>query len=246
MLNQDYIKESIFGTKDMVITDPSTNIVTTAYNVIRNIFSNKGYLNGNKWETSQDRYFQDIILERAYNAVLQKDYFKADMYLALNYWNKEQINTYLRNSEEALIEGNLDKHNYCLELTYFGKDGYPCRALIFVIWKKHIELLQYILSRIYPRNITEEDFESARINDVGKYLCKKDPSRFYMDKLYFGGELLLDTPLIRTPKERADYLLQKKSKYEALAIHKYAKKTEQNIVLTGIPSDLLRYTLNMI
>ena len=128
---------------------------------------------------------------------------------------------------------------------YGKQEGFQCKALYFALWKKHIGLLEYILSKINAINFTPCDLKAANIQGLGKYLCKKDPARFYMKKQYLDG-VLSETLIVRSIEEEKEYLLNKEAKYTGLAIHKYAKKTTDNFIITRMPTEVLRYTLSML
>ena len=244
---EDYIIESEYGMQDMVITDPNTRIEITGNDILKKLYRNQGYTYENFWETQQDRYFQDVLLERSYAAVLRGDFKTADIYLALNYWNPELIDNVAIKAEEAGLAGEHGLEIMLTRICEYGKEeGFQCKALYFALWKKHIGLLEYILAKINPQNLTPMDLDAARTQELGKYLCKKDPVRFYMDKLYFGGELLFEAPNMRTPKEQEEYLLNQKAKYIGLAIHKFSEKTLDNFIITRMPTELLRYTLSIL
>ena len=83
---EDYIIESEYGMQDMVITDLNTRVHTTGNDILKKLYYNGGYTKENNWETEQDRYFQDVLLDRSYAAVLRGDFKTADIYLAMNYW----------------------------------------------------------------------------------------------------------------------------------------------------------------
>ena len=108
---EDYIIESEYGMQDIVITDPNTRIETTGNDILKKVCNNVGYKNDkfwetNYWETEQDRYFQNVLLERSYTAVLRGDFNTADIYLALNYWNPELIDNIAIKAEEAMLSGD--------------------------------------------------------------------------------------------------------------------------------------------
>jgi len=243
---QDYVLESEYGMQDMVITDPDTRIHTTCNDILKKLYHNGGYTKGNSWETEQDRYFQDVLLERSYAAVLRGDFNTADIYLALNYWNEELIDNIRIKAEEAGLAGNHGLEIMLTRICEYGKEeGFQCKAFYFVLWKKHIGLLDYILKKINLQNFTPYDLKAANIQGLGKYLCKKDPARFYMKKQYLDG-VVSETLIVRTIEEEAEYLLNQKAKYIGLLIHRHEKTNKDNIVLTGIPKELLRYTLSML
>ena len=243
---EDYVIESEYGMQDMVITDPDTRIHITGNDILKKLYHNGGYTKGNSWETEQDRYFQKVLLERSYAAVLRGDFNTADIYLALNYWNPELIYNVVIKAEEAGLAGE-----YGLELMltriceYSKRDDFQCKALYFALWKKHIGLIEYILAKINPQNITEWDFKAAKIQGLHNYLCKKDPVRFYIKKQYIGCNFY-GLPLMRTPEEQREYLLNRDAKYIGLLIHRHEKKNKDNIVLTGIPTEVLRRILLML
>jgi hypothetical protein len=243
---EDYIIESEYGMQDMVITDPNTRIETTGNDILKKLYYNQGYTYENFWETEQDRYFQDVLLERSFAAVLRGDFKTADIYLALNYWNPELIDNVAIKAEEAMLSG---QHGTSLMLTriceYGKEEGFQCKALYFALWKKHIGLLEYILAKINTQNITKYDFKAASIQGLGKYLCKKDPARFYMKKQYLDN-LVSETLIVRSIEEEAEYVLNQKAKYMSLAIHKFSEKTVNNFIITRMPMEVLRYTLSMV
>jgi hypothetical protein len=111
--------------------------------------------------------------------------------------------------------------------------------------EKHIGLLEYILAKINTQNFTPYDLKAANIQGLGKYICKKDSARFYMKKQCLDG-VVSETLIVRSIEEEKEYLLNQKAKYIGLAIHKYAKKTTDNFIITRMPTELLRYTLSMI
>jgi hypothetical protein len=90
------------------------------------------------------------------------------------------------------------------------------------------------------------DFKAASIQGLGKYLCKKAPVRFYMKKQNLDGNLVSETPIMRTYEEQAEYLLNQEAKYVSLAIHKFSEKTLDNFIITRMPTEVLRYTLSML
>jgi hypothetical protein len=237
--------------QDMVITDPNTRIHITGNDILKKVCNNVGYKKGkfwetDFWETEQDRYFQKVLIERSYDAVLRGDFKTADIYLALNYWNPELIDNIAIKAEEAKLSGDHGTSLMLTRICEHGKrDDFACKALYFVIWKKHIGLLEYILAKINPQNISKWDFGAACIQGLVKYLCKKDPVRFYIKKQYLDG-ILSETPIMRTPQEQREYVLNQEAKYIGLLIHKHYKKNNDNIVLTGIPREVLRYALSMI
>jgi hypothetical protein len=243
---EDYIIESEYGMQDMVITDPNTRIHTTGNDILKKLYRNQGYTFENFWETEQDRYFQGVLLERSYAAVLRGDFNTADIYLAMNYWNPELIDNVAIKAEEACLAGD---HGLELMLTriceYSKQEGFQCKALYFALWKKHIGLLEYTLAKINPINFTPSDLRAANIQGLGKYICKKDPARFYMKKQYLDGKLS-ETLIVRSIEEEKEYLLNKEAKYTGLVIHKYAKKTTDNFIITRMPTEVLRYMLSMI
>jgi hypothetical protein len=244
---EDYIIESEYGMQDMVITDPNTRIETTGNDILKKLYQNQGYTYENFWETQQDKYFQDVLLERSYAAVLRCDFKTADIYLALNYWNPELMDNVAIKAEEAMLSS---QHGTSLMLTricdYGKEEGFQCKALYFVLWKKHLGLLEYILAKINPQNISKLDFKAASIQGLGKYLCKKAPVRFYMKKQNLDGNLVSETPIMRTYEEQAEYLLNQEAKYIGLAIHKFSEKTLDNFIITRMPTEVLRYTLSML
>jgi hypothetical protein len=243
---EDYIIESEYGMQDMVITDPNTRIETTGNDILKKLYYNQGYTYENFWETEQDKYFQGVLLERSYAAVLRGDFKTADIYLALNYWNPELIDNVAIKAEEAGLAGEHGLEIMLTRICEYGKqEGFQCKALYFVIWKKHIGLLEYILAKINPQNISKFDFGAACIQGLVKYLCKKDPVRFYIKKQYLDG-VLSETPIMRTSKQQKEYLLNKEAKYIGLAIHKFSEKTLDNFIITRMPTEVLRYTLSMI
>ena len=243
---EDYIIESEYGMQDMVITDPNTRIETTGNDILKKLYQNGGYTKGNNWEKNQDRYFQNVLLERSYAAVLRGDFKTADIYLATNYWNPELIDNVAIKAEEAGLEGEHGLEIMLTRVCEYGKEeGFQCKALYFALWKKHIGLLEYILAKINPQNITLMDFDAARRQELGKYLCKKDPARFYMKKQYLDGNLS-ETLIMRNSQEQTEYLLNQKAKYIGLAIHKFSQKTIDNFIITRMPTELLRYTLSIL
>jgi hypothetical protein len=76
--------------------------------------------------------------------------------LALNYWNEELLDNIRIKAEEAIISGD---HGTSLMLTriceHCKRDDFECKVLYFVLWKKHIGLLEYILAKINPQNISK-------------------------------------------------------------------------------------------
>jgi hypothetical protein len=243
---EDYIIESEYGMQDMVITDPNTRVHTTGNDILKNLYYNGGYAKENNWETEQDRYFQNVLLERSYAAVLRGDFKTADIYLALNYWNPELIDNIAIKAEEAGLAGEHGLEIMLTRICEYGKEeGFQCKALYFTLWKKHIELLEYILAKINPQNISKYDLKAANIQGLGKYLCKKDPARFYMKKQNLDG-VLSETLIVRTIEEETEYLLNQKAKYIGLAIHKFSEKTLDNFIITRMPTEVLRYILSML
>ena len=243
---EDYIIESEYGMQDMVITDPNTRVHTTGNDILKKLYQNQGYAKENNWETTQDRYFEDVLLERSYAAVLTGDFKTADIYLALNYWNSELIDNVAMKAEEAGLAGEYGLEIMLTRICEYGKEeDFRCKALYFALWKKHIGLLEYILAKINPQNITKYDLKAANIQGLGKYLCKKDPARFYMKKQYLDG-VLSETLIVRTIEEEAEYLLNQEAKYIGLAIHKFSEKTLDNFIITRMPTEVLRYTLSML
>ena len=243
---EDYIIESEYGMQDMVITDPNTRIEITGNDILKKLYRNQGYTYENFWETQQDRYFQDVLLERSYAAVLRGDFKTADIYLALNYWNPELIDNVAIKAEEAGLAGEHGLEIMLTRICEYGKEeGFQCKALYFALWKKHIGLLEYILGKINIQNFTPYDLKAANIQGLGKYLCKKDPARFYMKKQNLDG-VLSETLIVRTIEEEAEYLLNQKAKYIGLAIHKFSQKTLDNFIITRMPTEVLRYTLSML
>jgi hypothetical protein len=243
----DYIIESEYGMQDMVITDTNTRVHTTGNDILKKLYYNGGYTKENNWETEQDRYFQDILLDRSYAAVLRGDFKTADIYLALNYWNSELIDNIAIKAEEAGLAGEHGLEIMLNRICEYGKEeGFQCKALYFTLWKKHIGLLEYILEKINPQNISKYDFKAASIQGLGKYLCKKAPVRFYMKKQILDGNLVSETPIMRTYEEQAEYLLNQEAKYIGLAIHKFSEKTLDNFIITKMPTEVLRYTLSML
>jgi hypothetical protein len=243
---EDYIMESEYGIQDMVITDPNTRIHTTGNDILKKLYHNGGYTKGNSWETEQDRYFQSVLLERSYAAILRGDFKTADIYLAMNYWNPELIDNVAIKAEEAGLAGYHGLELMLTRICEYGKgDDFQCKALYFALWKKHIGLVEYILTKINPQNITKWDFDAAKIQGLHNYLCKKDPVRFYIKKHYIGCNFY-GLPLMRTPEEKKEYLLNREAKYTGLTIYNFAKKNKENKIITALPKELLRYTLSMI
>jgi hypothetical protein len=243
---EDYVIESEYGMQDMVMTDPNTRIHTTGNDILKKLYHNGGYTKGNSWETEQDRYFQNVLLERAYAAVLRGDFNTADIYLALNYWNPQLIDNVAIKAEEACLAGEHGLEIMLTRICEYGKqEGFQCKALYFALWKKHIGLLEYILGKINIQNFTPYDLKAANIQGLGKYLCKKDSARFYMKKQYLDG-VVSETLIVRSIEEEKEYLLNKEAKYTGLAIHKYSQKTKDNRIITKMPTEVLRYTLSMI
>jgi len=244
---EDYIIESEYGMQDMVITDPNTRVHTTGNDILKKLYQNQGYTYEKFWETEQDRYFQNVLLERSYAAVLRGDFKTADIYLALNYWNSELIDNIAIKAEEAGLAGDHGLEIMLNRICEYGKEeGFQCKALYFTLWKKHLGLLEYILEKINPQNISKYDFKAASIQGLGKYLCKKAPVRFYMKKQILDGNLVSETPIMRTYEEQAEFLLNQEAKYIGLAIHKFSEKTLDNFIITKMPTEVLRYTLSML
>jgi hypothetical protein len=161
---EDYIIESEYGMQDMVITDPNTRIETTGNDILKKLYYNQGYTYENLWETEQDRYFQDVLLERSYAAVLRGDFKTADIYLALNYWNPELIDNVAIKAEEAGLAGEHGLEIMLTRICEYGKEeGFQCKALYFAMWKKHIGLLEYILAKINPQNFIQNATNFAKM-----------------------------------------------------------------------------------
>ena len=243
---EDYIIESEYGMQDIVITDPNTRIETTGNDILKKLYYNQGYTYENFWETEQDRYFQGVLLERSYAAVLRGDFKTADIYLALNYWNPELIDNVAIKAEEAGLAGEHGLEIMLTRICEYGKqEGFQCKALYFALWKNHIGLLEYILSKINSINFTPYDLKAANIQGLGKYICKKDKARFYMKKQCLDG-VVYETLIVRSIEEEKEYLLNKQAKYTGLVIYKLAQKTKDNRIITALPKEVLRYTLSMI
>ena len=243
---EDYIIESEYGMQDMVITDPNTRIETTGNDILKKLYYNQGYTYENFWETEQDKYFQGVLLERSYAAILRGDFKTADIYLALNYWNPELIDNVAIKAEEAGLAGEHGLEIMLNRICEYGKqEGFQCKALYFALWKKHIGLLEYVLAKINPQNFTPYDLKAANIQGLGKYICKKDSARFYMKKQCLDG-VVSETLIVRSIEEEKEYLLNKQAKYTGLVIYKFAQKTKDNRIITALPKEVLRYTLSMI
>jgi hypothetical protein len=244
---EDYIIESEYGMQDMVITDPNTRIETTGNDILKKLYYNQGYTYENFWETEQDRYFQGVLLERSYAAVLRGDFNTADIYLALNYWNPELIDNVAIKAEEAGLAGEHGLEIMLTRICEYGKqEGFQCKALYFALWKKHIGLLEYILEKINSINFTPYDLKAANIQGLGKYICKKDKARFYMKKEYLDGKLVSETLIVRSIEDEKEYLLNQEAKYIGLAIHKFSQKTIDNFIITRMPTEVLRRILLML
>jgi len=242
---EDYIIESEYGMQDMVITRPHPMVQKIGNDILKKMYYNRGYSEGSRWEADEDRYFQDVLLEGSYAAVLRGDFKTADIYLALNYWNPELMNNIAIKAQVIGLAGDRGLELMLTRITEYGKSDFQCKSLYFALWKKHIGLLEYILAKINPQNISEMDFKAAKIQGLGKYLCKKDPLRFYMKKQYLDGNLS-ETLIMRTYEEQAEYLLTHEAKYIGLAIHKFSEKTLDNFIITRMPTEVLRYTLSML
>jgi len=243
---EDYIIESEYGMQDMVITDPNTRIETTGNDILKKLYYNQGYTYENFWETEQDKYFQGVLLERSYAAVLRGDFNTADIYLALNYWNPELIDNVAIKAEEAGLAGEHGLEIMLTRICEYGKqEGFQCKALYFALWKKHIGLLEYVLAKINSQNFTPYDLKAANIQGLGKYICKKDKARFYMKKQCLDG-VVSETLIVRSIEEEKEYLLNKQAKYTGLVIYKFAQKTKDNRIITALPKEVLIYTLSMI
>lgn len=234
----DIIYSDYAGIADVVMEHPETGLQTTANEVLRMICINNGYFEGNEWETERHRYFIKELLDKAYTAVLSGDINRADLYLSLGYWNSYYIDKMVKNADWFRFRRQDISADSIMSMTRFANTNFHCKALFAVIWHKHIGLLNYVLSKINACNISEEDFYAACVQGLGKYICKKDPSKYYMDKNLM--------PKMRTIEEQQEYIMQQKSNFETLAIHHFSKKTKDNLVLTGIPTDVMRNIITMV
>jgi hypothetical protein len=234
----DIMYSDYAGIADVVMEHPGTRLQTTANEVLRIICLNGGYSEGNEWETERHRYFIKQLLDKAYTAVLSGDINLADLYLSLGYWNSFYIDKMVKNADWFRFRKQESSANAIMSMTQYANTNFRCKALYAVIWHKHIGLLNYVLSKINACNISEEDFHAACVQGLGKYICKKDPSKYYMDKNLM--------PKMRTLEEQHEYVMQQKSNYKTLAIHRFSKKTKDNIVLTGIPTEVMRTIITMV
>lgn len=234
----DIMYSEYAGIADVVMEHPWTGSQTTANEVLRMICLNGGYSQGNEWETEQHRYFIKQLLDKAYTAVLSGDINQADLYLSLGYWNSFYIDKMVKNAEGFLSRKQEGSASCIMAMTEYANTNFHCKALFAVIWHKHIELFHYVLSKINSCNITEDDFKAACVQGLGKYICKKDPIRFYIDKNQM--------PKMRTLDEQHQYVMQRKTNYKTLAIHCFSKKTKDNILLTGIPPEVMRSIITMV
>jgi hypothetical protein len=223
---------------------------TTAFDIIRKFSANNGYKNGKGWEYPEDEYFQQVLLGLANKALLAGDINKLDAYLGLEYWNVFYMGKLLDKINVAKRKNDQYTVRTCTQLTRFSNTMFRSKALCFVIWHKHIPLFEYILSKINPCNISDDDFEFARMNGLGEYIVKKDPSRYYMRRYYHetDHEYYMEVPEIRTQRQREIYLLMRdlETKYEVLAIYNFSDLTKDNLLVRGMPKDVLRQIIQMV
>ena len=242
----DIICSEFAGISDIVIEHDYTGYFTTANEILRMVTLNEGYAHGNAWETDRHRFLIQKLFDKAYEAVLEGNTDKADLYLSMDYWNTKSVAKMIKGAEKFKQKNDMSSYNYIMGLAGYAKTNFRCKALYAVLWHKHIGLLKYVLSKINPCNISDEDLFASRMQELGPYICNKDPTRYYMDKLYFGGELLFNSPIKRTPEETAAYIMQQQACYEALAIHRFAEKTKENIAVTGLPNEVMRFIITMV
>lgn len=253
MSTYTYKIESDYGFIDTVFVDTNrTENEATGSEIISRFVNNGGYSIGNGWEYPEDTYFQNVLLEKAYAAVLAEDFVKADTMLALNYWNQTLLNVILDKVEKAKLAGNASKAEHCLSLASFGKSNFRCRALNFVIWKNHKQLFDYILQKINASNISENEFTAAFVIDLENgdgYFCeqimKKAPERFYLKKVVKNKNTHYYVPIMRTEIEIIERKKRLAAKYEILAIQKFGgKKDMPQSIITRLPYDVTRYMVS--
>jgi len=242
----DIIYSEFAGISDIVIEEPYTGYFTTANEILRMITLNDGYTDGNIWETDRHRFLIKKLLDKAYAAVLEGDTDKADLYLSMDYWNAKSVDKMIKGAERFKQKNEMSSYNYITHFAGYANTNFRCKALYAALWHKHIGLLNYVLSKINPCNISDEDFNAARVQGLVEFICNKDPTRYYMKKSYVNGLLTTVTPMIRTPEKREEYIMQQQANYEALAIHRFAQKTAENIAVTGLPTDVMRFIITMV
>ncbi len=171
------------------------------------------------------------------------------------------INELFRQTKSAFENGDISETTQLLDLPY-KKDLYTlylslgdtqtgtCPSLYFVVYHNHNDLTHFVISTLEPHELTYQAFRLAcynQNNTIINMFCEKDPTRFYIIT-YPNGNI---QGKMRTLAEQRDYIAQQRKQrldrlYTTLTIHRFAKPTKQNIVLTGIPSDVTRYILQMI
>ena len=233
------------GLPEVIITHQYIyGLETSTHEILRNCCQKNGHKNGNGWEYPEDEYFQQVLLSLANKALVDGDTNKLDAYLGLEYWSDFYMGKLWDIINDAKRKNEPNRERACTMFTTFAKANFRCKALYFAIWHKNIALVEYILSKISPCNITDADFEVAKIQGFGSYIVNKDPSRYYMRRHYdeTTGEYT-NVPEMRTEKDRKYYF---ERKYEVLAIHHFSELTTANLLIRKMPKDILRQIIQMV